>query len=339
MSNLQTTPPAGTPAPVRASKTDRLTKALNDDIVKKQFENALKENKDAFVASLIDLYATDSKLQECAPAAVIMEALKSAVLKLPINKSLGFSWIIPYARNKKVGTDPKTGRDIWDKVQIPQQQIGYKGYIQLALRTGQYRHINTDIVYEGQIKSRNKLTGEISFNDDEPAPDAKPIGYFAYIELMNGFSKIFYSTEKEVRAHAAKYSKSYDLSKKDNIWVANFDEMAKKTVLRYLLSHYGYLSTEMVVAMDNELQSDSTIFQMQEEIDDKANKEEVDFDDYETQGKEEEVDFDDQSNDENQLGEGDESRNVPAENVDQPENVAANKKPGSAPPTWGSQAK
>ncbi|NLU09411.1 MAG: recombinase [Tepidanaerobacter acetatoxydans] len=215
----------------------KLKSVLNTDSVKEQFQNALQENAGAFVASVIDLYGSDNYLQQCDPNAVVMEALKAATLKLPINKQLGFAYIVPYKSQGK---------------QVPQFQLGYKGYIQLAMRTGQYRHLNAGIVREGMKVDRDILTGEIKITGD-PTND-KAQGYFAYMELLNGFSKTVYMTLEEVLNHAKRYSKSFNFT--NSAWKTNFDEMAIKTVLRRLLSKYGFLSTEMVAAFTSDTESD-----------------------------------------------------------------------------------
>jgi recombination protein RecT len=227
------------------SKIDTLKNILAADSVQAQFKNAMKENSSAFVASIIDLYNGDNYLQQCDPKAVVMEALKAATLKLPINKSLGFAWIIPY--NNSIKTDKG-----WQKVLQPQFQMGYKGYIQMAMRTGQYKFINTDIVYEGELNRVNKLTGEIDFSGERTSD--KVVGYFAYIELLNGFSKTIYSTKDKIEAHAKEYSQSY--GHKSSPWTKDFDGMAMKTVLKNILSKYGYLSVEMMTAFDNDQQPD-----------------------------------------------------------------------------------
>jgi recombination protein RecT len=208
---------------------DRLKSILYAQSVQEQFKNVLAENAGAFVASIIDLYNTDKYLQACDPKAVVMEALKAASLKLPINKQLGFAWIVPYK-------DGKTGR------YIPTFQLGYKGYIQLCMRTGAYRYINADVVYEGELVRQDKLTGEIELDPSKRTSDKK-IGYFAFIETLNGFRKSLYMTVDEVIKHAQRYSKSYGNSQ--SAWATDFDSMALKTVLRLLLSKYGIMSVEM----------------------------------------------------------------------------------------------
>jgi len=215
------------------SPVARLKNALSHDSVRQQFENALKENSALFVASLIDLYASDKYLQNCEPRDVIMEALKAATLKLPINKSLGFAYIVPYKNNKVQKYEPTF-------------IIGYKGYLQLAQRTGQYKFINADIIYEGETVEEDKLTGAIFFGGE--ATSEKAIGYFAYIETVNGFRKPVYWTRKKVEEHAKKYSQSY--SSPYSPWQKQFDTMGIKTVLRHLLSRYGVMSIDMMGALD-----------------------------------------------------------------------------------------
>ncbi|MBQ7553301.1 MAG: recombinase RecT [Bacteroidaceae bacterium] len=251
-------------------KVDILKGILNAPSVMEQFRNALSKNASTFVASVIDLYNTDSNLQLCEPKAVVMEALKAAVLHLPINKALGYAYIIPFNNTKKI-KDEKTGAERYVKVMEPTFQLGYKGYIQLAMRTGQYRTLNADVVYEGEVRKVSKLTGEIAF-DGEKVSD-KVVGYFCYFELLNGFSKTLYSTVEQMAKHAKRYSKGL---KKDTTveqllalaalpvqddsktvgWLGNFHAMGVKTVLRNLLSKYGYLSIEMQQAFDDDMRGE-----------------------------------------------------------------------------------
>jgi recombination protein RecT len=217
----------------QVTKIDSLKKMLEAPSVQEQFQNALSENTGPFIASIIDLFNGDSNLQACDPKAVVMEALKAAILKLPIIKSLGFAYIVPFKKNN---------------VPVPQFQIGYKGLIQLALRTGEYRIINADEVFEGEYISRNKLTGEFDLSGEKKSD--RIIGYFAHFEMKNGFSKTLYSTVEKVTAHAQKYSKSFNMQ--FSPWKTEFDAMAKKTVLRGLLGHWGILSVEMINALTDD---------------------------------------------------------------------------------------
>ena len=252
---------------------DVLKNMLNAESVQAQFKNALGKNSGTFVASVIDLYNGDRNLQECEPKAVVMEALKAAVLHLPINKALGYAFIIPFNNNKKVKYVDEHGiqRERWEKVMEPTFQIGYKGLIQLAMRTGQYRTLNADAVYEGEVRKVNKLTGEIAF-DGERTSD-KVVGYFCYFELLNGFSKTLYMTVEQMATHAKRFSKGL---KKDTTieslinlaalpvsdtttvgWMGNFHGMAIKTVIRNLLSKYGYLSVEMQNAIADDYEGEN----------------------------------------------------------------------------------
>lgn len=248
---------------------DLLKATINAPSIQEQFKNALGEHKDTFVASLIDLYTGDKSLQTCKPSAIIIEALRAATLRLPLNKALGFAYIVVYNNSVKV-TNEQTGREEWIKVPTPTFIPGYKGYIQLAMRTGQYRTINADVVYEGEVRKVNKLTGEIAF-DGEKTSD-KIIGYFCYFELLNGFSKTLYVIFEDMAAYAKRYSPSVKkettvaqliAKANDGIigkkvgWEGNFNDMALKTVIRRLLSKYGYLSVEMQNAMAHDVEDEA----------------------------------------------------------------------------------
>lgn len=247
---------------------------LRAESVQQQFKNALGEHKDAFVASLIDLYTGDKSLQTCNTNALVSEALRAATLRLPLNKALGFAYIVVYNNSvKRIDEngndviDPVTHKPVYDKVPTPTFIPGYKGYIQLAMRTGQYKTINADFVHEGELCKVNKLTGEIQF-DGEKKSD-KIVGYFCYFELLNGFSKTLYMTVEEMAKYAKRYSPSIgykttieQLAAKANDsiaakkvgWEGNFNDMALKTVIRRLLSKYGYLSVEMQNALSGDME-------------------------------------------------------------------------------------
>jgi len=245
--NNNTTNTNGTMA---LTKVDALKNIINADSVQAQFKNALQDNSGSFVASLIDLYSGDTYLQNCEPKLVVMQALKAAVLKLPIIKSLGQAYIIPYKGKEGM---------------VPQFQIGYKGLIQLAIRTGAYETINADVVYEGEYKTANKLTGE--FDLTGMAKSETVIGYFAYFKLSTGFSKTLFMTKERMMKHAEKYSKSF--GQQYGPWKTETDKMAIKTVLTQLLTHWGFLSTEMQQAFSTD---PDLAEQVQDEIKEKANQ-------------------------------------------------------------------
>ncbi len=248
-----TKPVAKEPSPV-----EQLKKVLSAESVQEQFRNALKEEAPLFVASLIDIYSNDKTLQECKPGDVVREALKAATLKLPINKNLGFAWIIPY---KEKGV-PK-----------PQFQLGYKGYIQLAMRTGQYKYLNADVVYEGEIVYHDKLTGELRL---ERSDSDEVIGYFAHMETVNGFRKTIYWTKEQMLNHAKRFSASFH--REHSPWKTDFEAMAIKTMLKALLSRYGIMSIDMMNAFTADSADDVPFEnQVQGEIEQHANSEVLDI--------------------------------------------------------------
>ena len=214
-----------------------LNERLSMPSVQSQFEQALGESKGTFISSLLSLYSSDTKLSKCDPNDVIVEALKAASLRLPLDKNLGLAYVIPY--NKKVGNE-------W--VSKPEFQLGYKGLVQLALRSGVYKHFNDGVVYEGELKSYDKLSGSIDLSGDKTSN--KPIGYFAYLSTVNGFEKTEYMTVEEVAEHAKKFSKTYEY--KSSPWQTDFDAMAKKTVILKLLRVYGQLSIEVQSILGSE---------------------------------------------------------------------------------------
>lgn len=252
----------------QAKNLDTLKRVLNADSVMTQFKNALSKNASTFVASLIDLYSSDSKLQLCDPNQVVKEALRAAVLHLPINKALGQAFIIPYYNTV---IDEKGNRV---KKYEPVFQIGYKGLYQLAMRTGKYAIINADVVYEGELQRTSKLTGEIDVEGRKMSE--KVVGYFAYIQLVDGYHKALYMSVEDMAAHAKRYSKAIAYNKGVTIdtllnlaklpvnadstqvgWQGNFHAMAIKTVLRNLLGKYGYLTVSLQEGIASDTQGDT----------------------------------------------------------------------------------
>lgn len=259
------------------SPTNRMKQLTSNSGIQEMFKESLGKNAGAFLSSLIEVYSDPAgTLSECEPKEVVMEALKAATLKLPINKNLGFAWIIPYNKNTKI--EDENGRTQWVKVAHPQFQIGYKGLIQLAMRTGQYQTINANVVYEGMEVSEDYLTGSVKIEGKKKSD--KVIGYFSYFKLVNGFEKVLYWSKEQVIEHAQKHSQGYKSMenaksgkyyKADKfVWDSNFDEMALKTMTRRLLTKYGVLSVEMQNA--EMIEADTSLaIDMEEE----ANKEEL----------------------------------------------------------------
>jgi recombination protein RecT len=176
----------------------------------------------AFLTSALSVIQSNKLLKEADQTSIYQACMTAVTLDLPINPNLGYAYIVPYKGQA-------------------QFQIGYKGLIQLCWRSGQFKTISSTEVYEGQLVEQNPLTGFL-FDWDKKSSD-KVIGYAAYFELMNGANKTFYMTTKDVEAHAKKYSQSY--KKGFGVWKDDFDSMARKTVLKLLLSKYAPMSVEM----------------------------------------------------------------------------------------------
>jgi recombination protein RecT len=212
---------------------------ITSPATQKYLTDLLHERKGQFVSNLTALVANNANLQECEPYTLMFAALKATALNLPIEPSLGMAHVIPY-KNKKRG------------VTEAQFQLGYKGFQQLALRTGQYKHINTTDVREGELGKRNRLTGEIEWNwieDEAKRLETPIIGYVNYFKLLNGFESTFYMSKEEMNQHALRYSQTYRSTtpyiKEQSKWSTDFDGMARKTVIKLNLSKNGVLSTEL----------------------------------------------------------------------------------------------
>lgn len=210
----------------------------------KYLSDVLGERKGSFVNNLTALVANNVMLQECDPYTIMFAALKATALNLPLENSLGMAYCIPYKDNKR-------------GVTVAQFQLGYKGFKQLALRSGQFAIIpNATEIKEGELKSRNRLTGECKFEfieDDAERAKAKTIGYASYFRLLNGAESTFYMSIEEMEAHALRYSQTYrsktDYVKRSSKWSTDFDDMAKKTVIKLNLSKNAPLSVEMQEAI------------------------------------------------------------------------------------------
>lgn len=261
----------GTQLTVAQQNITNFKKMVDGNYVQQQLKQVLKENAGTFATSLMEVYTNDKQLQTCEPKLVVQEAIKAASLKLPLNKQLGYGYVVVYNNYDKVTRT---------KVPTPTLVIGYRGYIQLAMRTGQYRNINADVVYEGELRHTDKLTGAIDLNGEKKSD--KIVGYFAHFELINGFAKTLYMSCEEMANYALKYAPTFRPTKDkpapkfDELidmaqeqaqngpvngqvgWKGDFNSMAQKTVLRRLLSKYGFLSVEMMNALSDDEQPQFT---------------------------------------------------------------------------------
>lgn len=204
---------------------------MRSGAVQQRLEEMLDKRAGQFTASLMSVINSNSVLQECDPKTVLSAAITAASMDLPITPGLGFAFIIPYKNKGKYEA---------------QFQMGYKGFIQLAMRSGQFKRINASDVREGEFISEDQLTGELKFKwiaDKAERATKEVVGYVGFFRLVNGFEKELYMSVDELKAHAKKYSQSY--KKGYGLWVDEFGVMSKKTVLKLLISGYGALSTDM----------------------------------------------------------------------------------------------
>ena len=257
---------------------------IHSDAYKNLINKTLGDEKKAqrFVASICSAVATNQSLKECEPQTVISAALLGEALNLSPSPQLGQYYIVPY-KNSKTGTTDG------------QFQMGWHGYYQLAIRSGQYKDLDVIEVREGEYKGRDKFTGKQTFEfiEDEEERLSKPvIGYLGYLELLNGYRKQIYMSKAEMEKHANTYSKAFNLAdyeklkkglvpekdmwKYSSYWYKDFDGMAFKTILRRLISKYGVMSVEMQDAYVKDmavLHEDNTVEYVDNPLDEE--KEEV----------------------------------------------------------------
>ena len=223
---------------------------FNSPAVKQKFSEVLDGNGQQFVASLLSIITNNKLLAKATNESIMTAAMKAATLKLPIEPSLGMAYVVPYNRSEKHG-------NTWVKINEAQFQMGYRGFIQLAQRSGQIRNINCDIVYKEEFLRYDKVYGTLHLKEEQ-VDSGEVEGYFASLELINGFRKMIFWKKEKVIAHAQKYSKTYDKQigdfKSGTPWKTEFDAMAQKTLIKELLSKYAPLSTELQEAIiaDNE---------------------------------------------------------------------------------------
>jgi recombination protein RecT len=206
------------------------------EIIERFAEIVGKHNAGGYVQSAILAVANNEALQKCTPQSIFASALRAATVQLLCEPSLGQAYLVPFK----------------DKATFI---IGYKGLYQLALRTGKYRFINVSSIYEGELIFEDRFTGEVSLEGGKTSSTV--IGYLASFQLTSGFSKSFYMTVDEIHAHADKYSKSVNYA--SSPWKTNRVEMERKTVLRLLLSRYGYLDPKDAMAISDDPESDEAL--------------------------------------------------------------------------------
>lgn len=198
---------------------------VQNDKVKGMIANVLHERAPQFATSIVSIVNSNRSLAKVDQMSVIQSAMVAATLDLPIDQNLGYMWLVPYKGKA-------------------QAQIGYKGFIQLAQRSGQYKAMNAVKIYEGELTGWNPLTEEIGYDPTKRTSD-EVIGYIGYFKLLNGFEKTVYWTREQIEQHRARFSKAGGNSP----WTSDFDAMALKTVLKSMLTKWGPMSTQLAEAV------------------------------------------------------------------------------------------
>lgn len=226
---------------IQTSEKQSFGAYMRQDAVKNYVNNMLNNPKEStkFIASIVTAVNNNSQLAECAKSTILSAALLGHSLNLSPSASLGQYFIVPFDDRRK-------------GCKVAQFQLGYKGFIQLAIRSGQYKNINVISVKEGELVSYNPFNDEVELKpiaDYEERKKTKTVGYYAFFELVNGFRKSIYWSKEQMLEHAKKYSAGYqaDLKKGTSytFWAKDFDAMAYKTLLRQLISKWGIMSIEM----------------------------------------------------------------------------------------------
>lgn len=232
----------------KANQRLGITEYLTQDAVKNQI-NSVIGGKDGqrFISAIVSAVNTNSALQECTNQSILSGALLGESLKLSPSPQLGYYYLVPF--NDK------------EKGKVAQFQLGYKGYIQLAIRSGQYKKLNVLAIKKGELEYFDPLNEDIKINlmidNWDEREQAETIGYYAFFELTNGFRKAIYWSKKQMESHALKYSPGYKKDKEKGwnytFWSKDFDGMAYKTMLRQLISKWGIMSIDLQTAMDADM--------------------------------------------------------------------------------------
>jgi len=243
----------------KTSKNAGLTAYLNQTAVRDQINSIVGSKRGtAFITSIVAAVQNNPMLKDCSNSSILSAALLGESLNLSPSTALSQYWLVPF-NNKKTGTKEAVF------------QLGAAGYRALAMRSGQYRDIDFIVVHEGEYKGRDKYTGKQRFEfieDDDVRESLPVVGYLAWFELLNGFKKSVYWTKKQMEDHANRYSQAFNLEayrkiqagempqsemwKYSSFWYVAFDRMAEKTLIKFLLSKYGILSTELVTAVTSD---------------------------------------------------------------------------------------
>lgn len=233
---------------IKQNQKQTFSAFLATDAMKKKINEMVGGEKgQQFVTSIISAVSTNPQLAECENSSIVSAALLGQALNLSPSPQLGQYYMVPF-------NDSKRG------CKVAQFQIGYKGYIQLAIRSGQYKKLNVLAIKEGELKKYDPLNEEIEvelMENEEEREKAETIGYYAMFEYLNGFRKTLYWSKQKMEAHALKYSMGYRAKKGYTFWEKDFDGMAYKTMLRQLISKWGIMSVDLT--MQKALESDMAV--------------------------------------------------------------------------------
>ncbi len=246
---------------LQQQKSVGITSYLSTPQIQSYLQEVVGKHKDKFITNLVSVTNQNKQLQKCTNVSLMSGALAATTLNLNLNSSFGYAYLVPFKNNKLT---KEKGYEVYEA----QFQIGYKGFIQLALRTGEYQKINAIPVYKSQFQSWNALTEELNIDSFDDYSDDEVVGYVSYFRLNNGFEKTIYWSLSKMEKHADTYSQAFsldvaekikqgkiperDMWKYSSYWYKNFDGMALKTMLRQILSKWGILSEELQKAIEED---------------------------------------------------------------------------------------
>lgn len=236
---------------IQTTQKQGINAYLQSDAVKNNITSVIGE-KDAqrFISSVVSAVQTNPTLAECTNSSILSAALLGHSLKLPQSPQLQMFYLVPFNNKKK----DANGKEV--KVKEAVFQLSYRGYLQLAMRSGQYHKINACEIRQGELKSFNPITEEYVFEaitDYEKRSTLPVVGYYAYFEMTNGYRKELYWSKEQMEAHAKRYSASYRQGWSSSFWTSDFDAMALKTMLRQLISKWGMMSVDMETAYQRDM--------------------------------------------------------------------------------------
>lgn len=238
----------------KVERKEGIATFLAKEAVKTNIESVVG-NKDSqrFISSVVSAVQTNPQLAECTNASILSAALLGHSLNLPMSPQIGMYYFVPFKNKKKVKGE--NGKEITTEVNEATFQLSYRGMLQLAMRSGQYKSMNVTDIREGELVSYNPIEDVYEFKAETDITKREKlpiIGYYAFFEMVNGFKKGVYWTKEQVDAHAKRYSASYRNGWSSSLWKTDFDAMAKKTLLRQLISKWGIMSVDMETAYSSD---------------------------------------------------------------------------------------